>query len=415
MYNLIAIFLFLLLVSIYIVYKQKKNDKYNNSPINLLIERAYSNWYSVNGRIINKKYSTVYEFDKVQLTLKEELISKGITDEDLKKYLEFLKNKTDAHFTSRDWFVTISSGVGSLGLTTIFKGLFPSFQLPTFDELVKFFSNKEIVSNIKIGFFLVLLAIILVIFSWIMFKIAKIDVFYKDRQRIFLLERLTEIWSYRVNEEVSNLEDVIKLEQNKKERDTVYKKIEFTRTKFEKMQSDALGETLYDNFLFFHKVLKIERIKKIVEQCLKFVLSYTISLLLVVLIIYLELLIEFADQNLFFDIVFFIMAILVFVLWIPFYFSQMDMYTKNLTHSKIIWTISDFNFVSLKRGKLTILVSIVYVFPFVIVLFFSEKFTIISFFTVMIIIIMGMFCRFEKINTTTKNSENSMSNATDIL
>lgn len=397
MYKIVTIFIFLLIISSYIVYKQKKNDKYNNSPINLLIERAYSIWYSNSGRIINKKYSTVFEFDKVQLELKEDLVSKGITIEDIKKYLEFLKNGTGIYFTSRDWLVTLISGIGSLGVTSIFKELFPEFQLPTMDKIVELFSDKEVVTNVKLGFLLVLSIAIIIMFLWVMIKISKIDVIYKDKQRVFLLERLIEIWSFGVNEEVGTLEEILELEKTKDRRNTVYKKMAFTQTKLEKLQVEALGETLRDNFLFISEILKISLLRSKIKQCLKFILSYTVSFLLVAVIVCLELSVR--QLNIFFYVAYIILVMLLCILWIPFYFSQMDMYTDDLTALKTIWSVRGFNLVLLKRGWLASCIPIVYTIPFIFHWFISrENFAIVSFGVVTLIGILSLFCRIERYN-----------------
>ena len=137
MFQIISVFLTLVLLYAYLVYKEKAKKKYSGSIVFEIIDREYSNWYKKegNGTVINKKTASMFEVDKVVFKLKEKFENQGVTREQLKDYLNFLSNDDPKKV---GFYGIIISVFGYFGIDKL-KSLFP--QLNNITDISKLFKD----------------------------------------------------------------------------------------------------------------------------------------------------------------------------------------------------------------------------------------------------------------------------------
>lgn len=191
MFQMISVLFSLILLFAYFKFKEKAKRKYAGSIVFQIIDREYSNWYKRerNGIVINKKTTSMFEVDKVVFGLKEKFEVQGISKEQLKDYLDFLYNNEPKKIGI---YSIILAVFGYLGSTKFLKVLLPDLSnikdVPTvFNNVADTFNKYRDFALIVL--YLLLFIAIIVLLSYISYKIATIDNMYIDTQKIYVLKR----------------------------------------------------------------------------------------------------------------------------------------------------------------------------------------------------------------------------------
>ena len=71
--------LFLIAFLTFIEFRKRRSKKFNDSPLFIIIEKQYKNWHRMNGTILNKKYTTVFEIDRILFELRSKLLDYGLS------------------------------------------------------------------------------------------------------------------------------------------------------------------------------------------------------------------------------------------------------------------------------------------------------------------------------------------------
>ena len=260
MFQIISVFLTLVLLYAYLEYKKKAKKKYSGSIVFEIIDREYSNWYKKerNGIVINKKTASMFEVDKVVFKLKEKFEDQGVSREQLKEYLNFLCNDDPKKV---DFYGIIISVFGYFGIDKL-KSLFP--QLNNITDISQVFRNIADTFNKYSNIVLIVLYFIFVIgitalLLYISYKLATIDNMYIDTQKIYVLKRVEKIWEFEKEDSVLTTAEA----KNKfKDRNNlVFTKLSNSRSKFEEDFERAIGDTFNTNKEFFKNLPLIRIIK----------------------------------------------------------------------------------------------------------------------------------------------------------
>lgn len=168
---------------------------------------------------------------------------------------------------------------------------------------------------------------------WVMYSIGNIDNMYKDKQRLSLLNRLLKIWDYPDYKQVSNgrkitnISQILKLE----DRHQIFTDLTFTKTAFEKKIEKSIGDTTEDNFWFFTNglIVIMSKIGIIFDWFLSFFMSGTMFLVSIILIKQME-----TSQPLFVRIIYWLLTVALIFLFLVFYMSQLNVYSKDVQYEK---------------------------------------------------------------------------------
>lgn len=260
MFQIISVFLTLVLLYAYLVYKEKAKKKYSGSIVFEIIDREYSNWYKKegNGTVINKKTASMFEVDKVVFKLKEKFENQGVTREQLKDYLNFLSNDDPKKV---GFYGIIISVFGYFGIDKL-KSLFP--QLNNITDISKLF--KDIADTFNTYSNVVLIVLYFIFFIGILalliytsYKLATIDNMYIDTQKIYVLKRVEKIWDFEKDDSVFTTTEAKNIFKDRN--NLIFTKLSNSRSKFDEDFDRAIGDTFNTNKEFF-KNLPLIRIFK---------------------------------------------------------------------------------------------------------------------------------------------------------
>lgn len=260
MFQIISVFLTLVLLYAYLVYKEKAKKKYSGSIVFEIIDREYSNWYKKegNGTVINKKTASMFEVDKVVFKLKEKFENQGVTREQLKDYLNFLSNDDPKKV---GFYGIIISVFGYFGIDKL-KSLFP--QLNNIMDISKLFKDIADTFNTYSNVVLIVLYFIffigiLALLLYISYKLATIDNMYIDTQKIYVLKRVEKIWDFEKDDSVFTTTEAKNIFKDRN--NLIFTKLSNSRSKFDEDFDRAIGDTFNTNKEFF-KNLPLIRIFK---------------------------------------------------------------------------------------------------------------------------------------------------------
>ena len=260
MFQIISVFLTLILLYGYLKYKEKAKKKYSGSIVFEIIDREYSNWYKKkrNGIVINKKTASMFEVDKVVFKLKEKFEDQGVSKEQLKDYLDFLYNDEPKKV---GFYSIIISVFGYFGIDKL-KGLFPQLNNITDISMV----SKDIADtfNINSKFALIVLYLlffigILVLLFYISYKLATMDNMYIDTQKIYVLKRAEKIWDFEKDDSVLTITDA--RDKFKVRNNLIFPKLKYSKSKIEEDFDRAIGDTFNNNNEYFKNLPGINKIK----------------------------------------------------------------------------------------------------------------------------------------------------------
>lgn len=261
MFQMISVLFSLILLFAYFKFKEKAKRKYAGSIVFQIIDREYSNWYKRerNGIVINKKTTSMFEVDKVVFGLKEKFEVQGILKEQLKDYLDFLYNNEPKKIGI---YSIILAVFGYLGSTKFLKVLLPDLSnikdVPTvFNNVADTFNKYRDFALIVL--YLLLFIAIIVLLSYISYKIATIDNMYIDTQKIYVLKRAEKIWDFEKDYSVYTNTDA--RDKFKDRNNLIFPELEDSKSKFEKDFNRAIGDTFNRNDDFFKNLPGINMIK----------------------------------------------------------------------------------------------------------------------------------------------------------
>lgn len=261
MFQMISVLFSLILLFAYFKFKEKAKRKYAGSIVFQIIDREYSNWYKRerNGIVINKKTTSMFEVDKVVFGLKEKFEVQGISKEQLKDYLDFLYNNEPKKIGI---YSIILAVFGYLGSTKFLKVLLPDLSnikdVPTvFNNVADTFNKYRDFALIVL--YLLLFIAIIVLLSYISYKIATIDNMYIDTQKIYVLKRAEKIWDFEKDYSVYTNTDA--RDKFKDRNNLIFPELEDSKSKFEEDFNRAIGDTFNRNDDFFKNLPGINMIK----------------------------------------------------------------------------------------------------------------------------------------------------------
>lgn len=273
--SLITIFILIAGFSIYYTFEKNKFRKYGNSPVNKKIDLIYSKWYRTSAYLLNRKNTTIYEIDKLLFSFKKDLIDVGISENDIKLYIEMLKSyKESVQFGLKDVLI----GILSFGST---KSFVVDFVNNNQDSIVKaintYFSNPENVNQAINALITFIAIIVLFAVIWVLIKVATLDTIHKKSQRLFVLNGLLNMWNYKENQVIEKISDI-----NELEAETVYVNLKFGKSKTDEFIVTSLGErpdkyfyAIYDKF-----VTKLDNLSDKVKRFLRFIFAILIPSIL---------------------------------------------------------------------------------------------------------------------------------------
>ena len=177
MESLITIFILIAIFSIYYIFAKNKFRKYGNSPVNKKIDLIYSKWYRTSAFLLNRKNTTIYEIDKLLFLLKKELMDVGISENDIKSYIEMLKSyKESVQFGVKDVLIWILTFVTTNSHIT-------AYVKNNRGNIVKvintYLSNPENVNKATNALIIFLAIVILFAVIWVIIKVATLDTIHK--------------------------------------------------------------------------------------------------------------------------------------------------------------------------------------------------------------------------------------------
>ena len=262
MIQLISINVCIMLFLCYLKFKQKANKKFLDSLTFLIIDREYNGWYSKkgNGRCINKKNISMFEVDKAVYKLKTQLLKEGITREQLLGYLDFLRQNTTKKYSFIGAFIGI---LGYLGTKTFLKDILPDWSsLSSVSNFLctlssNFAQYREV---IYIATYLFLLLFYIFILIYTMYKVVNFDYLHKKSQKLFVLNRVSEIWNFSCVKRYVTKEQASNIAENKNY-EVIFTKLEPSQTKFEKDFDNAVGKTQFDNYQFVINLIGFDKIE----------------------------------------------------------------------------------------------------------------------------------------------------------
>ena len=275
MESLITIFILIAIFSIYYIFAKNKFRKYGNSPVNKKIDLIYSKWYRTSAFLLNRKNTTIYEIDKLLFLLKKELMDVGISENDIKSYIEMLKSyKESVQFGVKDVLIWILTFVTTNSHIT-------AYVKNNRGNIVKvintYLSNPENVNKATNALIIFLAIVILFAVIWVIIKVATLDTIHKKSQRLFVLNGLLNMWNYKENLDIEKISEI-----NQAETGTIYVNLKFGKSKTDEFIVTSLGENsdkyffaIYDKF-----VTKLDNLSDKVKKFLRFIFAILIQSIL---------------------------------------------------------------------------------------------------------------------------------------
>lgn len=282
MIQLISINVCIMLFLCYLKFKQKANKKFLDSLTFLIIDREYNGWYSKkgNGGCINKKNISMFEVDKAIYKLKTQLLKEGITREQLLGYIDFLRQNTTKKYSFIGAFIGI---LGYLGTKTFLKDILPDWSSlsSVSNFLCRLSSNfAQYREVIYIATYLFLLVSYIFILIYTMYKVVNFDYLHKKSQKLFVLNRVSEIWNFSCVKRYVTKEQASNIAENKNY-EVIFTRLEPSQTRFEKDFDNAVGKTQFDNYQFVINLIGFDKIEfeSIKEWVLGMLLPMVFSLI----------------------------------------------------------------------------------------------------------------------------------------
>lgn len=333
MIQLISINVCIVLFLCYLKFKQKANKKFLDSLTFLIIDREYNGWYSKkgNGSCINKKNISMFEVDKAIYKLKRQLLKEGITREQLLGYIDILRKNT----TKKHSFIGAFIGIlGYLGTKTFLKDILPDWSSlsSVSNFLCKLSSNfAQYEEVIYIATYLFLLVFYIFVLIYTMYKVVNFDNLHKKSQKLFVLNRVSEIWNFSCVKKYVTKEQASNIAENKNY-EVIFTKLEPSQTKFEKDFDNAVGKTQFDNYQFVINLIGFDKIEfeSIKEWVLGMLLPMVFSLI--------STLLDFGSTNnsndLILSLTMFICSLICLFIFFIFFASLIDNFHNEKTISK---------------------------------------------------------------------------------
>ncbi len=381
--------LFLIAFLTFIEFRKRRSKKFNDSPLFIIIEKQYKNWHRMNGTILNKKYTTVFEIDRILFELRSKLLDYGITKEEFEDYIKFVEKKgNQLTFSIKDIIIGI--------LTFLSTNTFISKILPetTWEQIQKSFQNiVNSVSEYEYLFNIILILLLLILSLRAVYIISNFDNLNKEGQRYPLLKRLEIIWDYEKSMDISTVEDALKHRKKNNEK-YVYTNIKFSKSNFDKKLETAIGETVFDNFSFMFQ--KIETIWTLISSIFDWLLGFIMPTIFLTISFWL---LFFEYKN----IIYIILSFIIYLLFISFCNSQLNVYSEGITYEKRDFSKKyQYKLVSVRRRWPSKISSLIYFFfsVFIIFYFFCGKLNFYNIFILFLFVIFYLICflyRVEKV------------------
>lgn len=381
--------LFLIAFLTFIEFRKRRSKKFNDSPLFIIIEKQYKNWHRMNGTILNKKYTTVFEIDRILFELRSKLLDYGITKEEFEDYIKFVEKKgNQLTFSIKDIIIGI--------LTFLSTNTFISKILPetTWEQIQKSFQNiVNSVSEYEYLFNIILILLLLILSLRAMYIISNFDNLNKEGQRYPLLKRLEIIWDYEKSMGISTVEDALKHRKENNEK-YVYTNIKFSKSNFDKKLETAIGETVFDNFSFMFQ--KIETIWTLISSIFDWLLGFIMPTIFLTISFWL---LFFEYKN----IIYIILSVIIYLLFISFCNSQLNVYSEGITYEKRDFSKKyQYKLVSVRRRWPSKISSFIYLLfsVFIIFHFFCGKLNFYNIFILFLFVIFYLICflyRVEKV------------------
>lgn len=381
--------LFLIAFLTFIEFRKRRSKKFNDSPLFIIIEKQYKNWHRMNGTILNKKYTTVFEIDRILFELRSKLLDYGITKEEFEDYIKFVEKKgNQLTFSIKDIIIGI--------LTFLSTNTFISKILPetTWEQIQKSFQNiVNSVSEYEYLFNIILILLLLILSLRAMYIISNFDNLNKEGQRYPLLKRLEIIWDYEKSMDISTVEDALKHRKENNEK-YVYTNIKFSKSNFDKKLETAIGETVFDNFSFMFQ--KIETIWTLISSIFDWLLGFIMPTIFLTISFWL---LFFEYKN----IIYIILSVIIYLLFISFCNSQLNVYSEGITYEKRDFSKKyQYKLVSVRRrwpSKISFFIYFLFS-VFIIFNFFCGKLNFYNIFILFLFVIFYLICflyRVEKV------------------
>lgn len=328
MFQMISVLLTLILLSTFFKFKEKAKKKYGGSLAFQIIDREYSIWYKRdhNGSVMNKQTASMFEVDKVIFKLKERFKNQGVSKDQLKDYLDFLSNNEPKKIGIYSILLAI---FGYLGSNTFLKSLLP--ELNNITDVSKLFNatadtfnkNKEIVLLILYLFFFIAIVVLL---SYISYKLATADSMYVKTQKIYVLKRAEKIWDFEENTCVRTNEDARKhIETSGK---SIFVNLIPSKSKFDEDFDRAIGDTFKKNYEYFKSLPIVNLFKwQVIKE---WILGMFLPLALLVIVFVLNYLIVLSVNQLHLIFLIGLFALTVYVIYwfMLIYMTQIDKQNK---------------------------------------------------------------------------------------
>lgn len=331
---IISYYIVVLVMGIYYIYKKREDKRFGASPLNKKIEAVYKKWYRKNGFLLNRETTTIPEINKILYELKISLTENGMEKKYVKSYLETLKNE---NLTSRIGIKDMLVAVLGWFTTNSFIQKCSNELYLEIKEVLKNNENFETLINIL---YVILMLGGLITLLLITYFVLTLENVRRDNQRFFVFEELEKIWDLEVDTNV--IDDNMPLKNDK-----IYKKLKYSESNFDKMLKYSSGDSIVPNInllIGYFSSIKNGLIKIFMSIYL-FLLGFIPSGLLFILLICMykltvEILMNFNSINIYIYILISIMmvvlTVLVFLVWLICYNSQIGVFCKNDTNDNVV-------------------------------------------------------------------------------
>lgn len=360
MSQIISINLLLLAFISYYLFTKRRYRRLGYSPSNILIDRAYQNWYLLYNTYINKKEVTIYEIDKTILKLKNTLLKKGVTKDIVDDYIEML-GKVDKSQTLgfKDLIIAV---LGYISANSWVNNQLNNIDVTyIINAITSNLNNEEFKSYILIIIQVASILLTVILFGIFLYIIPSIDSANKENQKLVLLKRLSTIWEFSINDEVKNLTELETFLEKTKLEDTnkiVFSKIEYSRSIINKRIDESIGNKVNLIFSFFSDLISNSRNKlvqlfsKAIKIIIGFALFFLTLLIIIVLNMLLLLIISITNNLTLFTQVlialfFLIVSILPFVFVFSIYNSQISV--NVLEQADLSYKVADYQIVRITK------------------------------------------------------------------
>lgn len=360
MSQIISINLLLLAFISYYLFTKRRYRRLGYSPSNILIDRAYQNWYLLYNTYINKKEVTIYEIDKTILKLKNTLLKKGVTKDIVDDYIEML-GKVDKSQTLgfKDLIIAV---LGYISANSWVNNQLNNIDVTyIINAITSNLNNEEFKSYILIIIQVASILLTVILFGIFLYIIPSIDSANKENQKLVLLKRLSTIWEFSINDEVKNLTELETFLEKTKLEDTnkiVFSKIEYSRSIINKRIDESIGNKVNLIFSFFSDLISNSRNKlvqlfsKAIKIIIGFALFFLTLLIIIVLNMLLLLIISLTNNLTLFTQVlialfFLIVSILPFVFVFSIYNSQISV--NVLEQADLSYKVADYQIVRITK------------------------------------------------------------------